>query len=424
MIRILFFLTLNIKVFIVLSQPITVTGTVHDEKAGDFIPYANVTLPRAYIGTVSNEAGQFKLTIPDKFKGDTLVISALGYSTHYIVVTRNIVDINIKLKPKVYEISEVYVLPKGLTATNILEKAVRNFRKHLEEYGYMQTFFYRELITTGNKYSFLMEAAGEVHFPRFSFSDNKIRIKLDQLRRSNFYGNTQDNWLRKMIYKKFFGATDNGISFFWETYQTIVNRIQNYNFDEVEKIDNINSFTLKGITYIDSIKVYEIFCSNEYINSTYYVRSDNFQFVKIVKGFKVPELASETIRGFIDGCYIEKYEFNFQSFGKKIVFSHGWYKALPHSSTFKKIKENEIQMEEIQIVSNQTFFSGYRRISGKEILGKDENIYKKEMNYNPVFWSNYNAIILNPLLKQQQSDLEKEINLEQQFYQNQKGIEL
>ncbi len=48
------------------------------------VPYANIGIPNSPVGTISNADGTFSLTVPDKYRGDTLVFSALGYGRRAI----------------------------------------------------------------------------------------------------------------------------------------------------------------------------------------------------------------------------------------------------------------------------------------------------------------------------------------------------
>lgn len=421
--RKVFVLIFSLLFFNAFSQNVELSGTVKDSKTGEPVAFANVVVQSALIGTVTNEAGQFRLVIPDKFVGDSVTISSIGYSSAMLKVPSNQSKaIEVTLDPKLYEIGEVVVLPKELTPTIILGKALRKFRRRIAETSYMQDFFYRELTVTRDTFSFLMETAAEVCFPRFTSEDNKIRIRVNQIRRSSFFGDAENSWLRKLIARKFYGKIDNGIYFFWDKYGSIIDGLQNFDLSEMDtsKI----KISLKGLTYIDSIKVYEINMNSISHTATFYIRSDNNQIIKYERGFSVPKEVYSVTSGFIDGQYMEKFELNFVQMGRRFVFSHGWYKSMPHSPSISPLKDNSMQMQELQVVANRTKFSGYRNIKKNESLGKDANLYVLEYKYDPEFWGNYNTFILNPLLKQQQNDLEHGVTLEQQFIQNQKATEL
>jgi len=62
----------------------TFEGTILNSKDKLPIPYSNIGLKGAGLGTISNPDGSFSFRIPTKFKNDTLIISALGYKKKVI----------------------------------------------------------------------------------------------------------------------------------------------------------------------------------------------------------------------------------------------------------------------------------------------------------------------------------------------------
>ena len=67
----------------VFAQNRTVTGTVTAKEDGLPIPGATVKVKGTNIGTQTNTAGKFTLSVPS---GATLVVSFIGYSTQQIPV--------------------------------------------------------------------------------------------------------------------------------------------------------------------------------------------------------------------------------------------------------------------------------------------------------------------------------------------------
>lgn len=66
------------------SAQTRLSGKVVSRADQNDIPYANLGIPDSPVGTISNADGTFSLTIPDKYRGDTLVFSALGYGRRAI----------------------------------------------------------------------------------------------------------------------------------------------------------------------------------------------------------------------------------------------------------------------------------------------------------------------------------------------------
>ena len=91
------------------------TGEVLDRATGEPIPYVNIGIMEARIGTVSNAKGVFSLIVenPSKYEDKNLLISCLGYEPKEIPVNAlaKVFDgfPRILLEPKVYELDEITV---------------------------------------------------------------------------------------------------------------------------------------------------------------------------------------------------------------------------------------------------------------------------------------------------------------------------
>ncbi|WP_309712239.1 TonB-dependent receptor [Siphonobacter sp. SORGH_AS_0500] len=97
-----------------------ITGTVKDEQ-GQVIPGVSLAIKGSTLGTVSNEQGQFRLTIPDD--NTTLVITHVGYASQEIVIgTRSSVDVVLKNDQRV--LSEVVVVGYGTQRRGAITGAV------------------------------------------------------------------------------------------------------------------------------------------------------------------------------------------------------------------------------------------------------------------------------------------------------------
>ena len=99
----------------------SVNGEIIDSKTGEGIPYVNIGIPSKVKGTVSNEAGKFKLSYADK--NDEVVISAIGYAT---------ISLKIELLLKKKTINQIYTLLELLLINMIIGQ---NLILHLEILG-------------------------------------------------------------------------------------------------------------------------------------------------------------------------------------------------------------------------------------------------------------------------------------------------
>lgn len=95
------------------AQNLEITGTVKNE-TGEAIPSASIKIEGTNRGVLSNNDGSFKL---EARKGQTLLISSIGYADQSIVVRQNHLDI--VLVQKNNDLTEVVVTAGGITRKKI-----------------------------------------------------------------------------------------------------------------------------------------------------------------------------------------------------------------------------------------------------------------------------------------------------------------
>lgn len=93
------------------AQSLIISGNVKDRTSGSIIPYVNIRFPGTNTGTVSDSVGNFKLTIPEKLKDDSVIFLAVGYKPRNISVHElsKLKSASITLDKKIYEVKEVEV---------------------------------------------------------------------------------------------------------------------------------------------------------------------------------------------------------------------------------------------------------------------------------------------------------------------------
>ena len=89
-------------------------GFIIDEKSGDSVAYGNILNYSSHISNYSGANGEFVLEVN---RGDTLVLSAVGYYYQKIIVTDSMlcaaVPANFVMRPRTYEISEARIIRLG-----------------------------------------------------------------------------------------------------------------------------------------------------------------------------------------------------------------------------------------------------------------------------------------------------------------------
>jgi len=91
-----------------------IRGTVYDKETRETIPFATLFFNGTFVGTYSNDDGNFELDISAN-KSMPLTVSAIGYYTQSVTDLSPDKPVLVYLIPKVYELKEVVVSAKTIT---------------------------------------------------------------------------------------------------------------------------------------------------------------------------------------------------------------------------------------------------------------------------------------------------------------------
>jgi hypothetical protein len=162
---------------------ITITGTVLDTKTGNPLPFAQLTLSNTTLGTSANNDGQFRLVIPTSNGKDTLLFAYLGYE-HYRIPVSNILGPGLKVRmvPVAIQLAEVEVV--GLTAQEVIRRAVDNIPVNYGKDSVLLTAFIRvQKIVNGKMAEFTEAIVKDLKDGYYTYPKRDQRKKHD---RSNF----------------------------------------------------------------------------------------------------------------------------------------------------------------------------------------------------------------------------------------------
>lgn len=152
---IIFFIALISGLNVTLGQEgIEIKGTVYDE-FDDPIPYAAVGIPSKYIGTSTNDEGQFSLKLKQDNLSDTLEISSIGYKTYKIkiqdFISQKISDI--KLEEEVTSLDAVVIV----NPADLVKDALKKLRKTTLSSKHQIDMLYRRSSVENGKTRFMVE---------------------------------------------------------------------------------------------------------------------------------------------------------------------------------------------------------------------------------------------------------------------------
>jgi len=120
-----------------------IKGVVSDEK-GNPLPFVNIFIEDTYIGTTTNENGQYELNVVNRKKVN-LVFQYIGFKTqrHIINYTDNAVTyFDVILKEESYSLNEVVLSSKDNPANQIIRNAIANKKSNSEKTARFTADFY------------------------------------------------------------------------------------------------------------------------------------------------------------------------------------------------------------------------------------------------------------------------------------------
>jgi hypothetical protein len=141
------FLLLLLLPFISTSQTITITGTLKDASTGEPIDMATISAGDSNISTISNETGNFRITLPATT--NSLLLSHLNYKTYAIKLKGKDETVEAVLEQNQILLEEVVITNKPIN--EILKEAVTASKSKLEKSLVLNTY-YREFAKVNNHY--------------------------------------------------------------------------------------------------------------------------------------------------------------------------------------------------------------------------------------------------------------------------------
>jgi thiol-disulfide isomerase/thioredoxin len=173
-----FLLCLFINFSALHAQTRILEAKVVDSQSQAGIPYVNIGFPNQFIGTSSNEKGDFVIKIPPERLSDTLTFSCIGYTTYRIPLTS--IDSKtfkiVQMKPSDINLSEIVV--KSLDAKKIVKTAMGQRDKNYNKQAVKLQAFVREIFKEKDteRYFYQSEGILEVYKSAIQNTDDQVRL--------------------------------------------------------------------------------------------------------------------------------------------------------------------------------------------------------------------------------------------------------
>lgn len=100
----------------------TIEGTIKN-KDNDFIPYCSIGIKNTKIGTITNEKGSYKISVPDSLKNSEIVFSSVGYFDKVVSAKELLANRHIVLDYKATILDAVVVSAKKMKEKIIGQKS-------------------------------------------------------------------------------------------------------------------------------------------------------------------------------------------------------------------------------------------------------------------------------------------------------------
>ncbi len=158
------------------------SGIVKDQKTKQILPYASLGIRSKHMGTISNQDGEFSLSLSAENLNDTLVFSFVGYQNTQIKVAdlqKN--EIEIFLTKDFISLQEVIIRNNDPEA--LIKAAVHRINENYPQQASNLTSFYRESVLKNNKYMIYLESVLDIYKSSYSHQNNLERVKIFKSRK-------------------------------------------------------------------------------------------------------------------------------------------------------------------------------------------------------------------------------------------------
>ena len=394
---------------------VSIQGVLLNESNTTPVEFANISIENTSQGTITNEAGEFIFYIPDSLKNNKLIFSAIGYNNLILDVNKLKENDSYLLKPKIYNLKSIIIMPVDYTAKEIVKLILKNIKKNYPRKKHFLTGFYRETSYNITNAVRLIEAAVGIYNFGINSDFNRDRIKIKQFRKSD--DKMEYSFFSKMMYK-LFGESN----MIYETFESYA--ISNKSTFKNNLSDN--DFTIHMVEMLDTTPVvvlkYENYSHKIKINYGYiYVNISDFAILKIKHYSTVKDKFKGVFKKYFapGEKYLSKTIRIYNKFDEYYLKYVEYYRS-SHGTADYNTKNSYKSSSQLLITDVTTKRRYYERVKLKESSPKDTDLSNITYKYRPNFWNNYNVLTKHKLSEKNKKELEKEKQLETQFKENSK----
>ena len=386
------------------QQRIIISGKVTNEKSGEAISRASISINNKGIGTGTNDEGRFILLIPQANFNDTLSVSCIGFDSKRIPVAdlKNEQVLNIAIAKSTIELMEVTIT--HYNAIKILQKAIARIPENNINQPHLLRGFYR-------MYTFKKDAPlqlSEAVFDVFNFGYGDKRADLFKLIKARNEKNTRD------FSSLEFGQKPNTIF-----EQDIVNHLPACGFLNEEGLER-HEYEVTGLIDIEGRDAFELVFKEKRgeTKDTYrgvmYIDTKTYAFISFdyslsPAGLETPAKNNFVLKSLIgiDGVGLkitgDRMRINYQKVNNKYVLAsvEGTDSVAVSGPSAKDNFNAQINFN-YQITTVDTKADPF-----ESTMGRNESINNYKSSGGERFWKDYNILLsdynVDDILKQIQT---------------------
>lgn len=157
-----------------------ISGQITDSHSA--LPYANIGIRGKQVGTISNQNGEFSLTLSSSNQKDTLVVSYVGYKNFEIpIVQLKENEVSIILQEDFISLQEVVI--RNNDPVSLIKASLNKIPSNYPQKPANLTSFYRESVLKNNKYMIYLESILDIYKNPYSGEAITDRVKVFKSRK-------------------------------------------------------------------------------------------------------------------------------------------------------------------------------------------------------------------------------------------------
>jgi CubicO group peptidase (beta-lactamase class C family) len=381
-----------ISVFSFGQQNNTINGKVTDEQNASLLS-VTIRLQKSGIGTISNQAGFFKLTLPQNLQQDTVLFSSIGYISKKIAVNDlTTAKINfIQLASKTEILQEVIVKP--IDPLTIIQAAINNIPTNYLNTPHITHGFYRMNTKKGNEHLSLSEAVFDI-----------VNYGYDKSKGSDF-NLIKNRYIKdeKGMYDLYYGVSPD------QLYEAdIIKEINSSDLLNKNGLKNHRFRLLRTIQYNNADTYVIAFDQKDDVKESLYagklyIEAESLAIVAIdygrsEKGIKYAKVGSGSMRALMKllGVSIdinsEKAFVSYQKLNGKWLLSSVKNNTLLRCKSNKKFYDFPAKIQ-LDYVVTGIDTGNIKSFNTKDNLGKNKVIEFQNADVATDFWKDYNIIL-------------------------------